>query len=49
VEWEEVRAVRESGDPATLAFEAGTVLERVSERGDLFAPVLSLIQGLPSF
>ena len=30
-----------------LAFEAGQVLERVAERGDLFAPVLSLVQALP--
>ncbi len=48
VEWDEVRATLDSGDPATLAFEAGEVLRRVSERGDLFAPVLSLVQQLPA-
>jgi bifunctional non-homologous end joining protein LigD len=48
VEWDEVRAALDSGDPASLAFEAPQVLERVRERGDLFAPVLSLVQQLPS-
>ena len=48
VEWEEVRATLDSGDPDTLAFEAGQVLERVAERGDLFAPTLSLVQRLPA-
>jgi bifunctional non-homologous end joining protein LigD len=47
VEWDEVRATRDSGEPASLAFEAAQVLERVAERGDLFAPVLSLVQELP--
>ena len=48
VNWEEVRATLDSRDPAALAFEAGEVLERVAERGDLFAPVLSLVQELPA-
>jgi bifunctional non-homologous end joining protein LigD len=48
VAWEEVRATLDSGDPATLAFQAGEVLTRVAELGDLFAPVLSLVQRLPS-
>jgi len=48
VDWEEVRGTRDSGDPAGLAFEAGEVLMRANERGDLFAPLLSLIQDLPS-
>jgi bifunctional non-homologous end joining protein LigD len=47
LEWDEVRAGRDSGDPASLAFEAGQALERVAERGDLFAPVLSTVQRLP--
>jgi bifunctional non-homologous end joining protein LigD len=47
LDWDEVRAGRDSGDPASLAFEAAQVLERVAERGDLFAPVLSLVQELP--
>jgi bifunctional non-homologous end joining protein LigD len=48
LEWDEVRAARDSEDPAGLAFEAGEVLERVAERGDLFASVLSLVQELPT-
>jgi bifunctional non-homologous end joining protein LigD len=48
VDWEEVRAALEAGDPGRLSFEAGAVLERVADRGDLFAPVLSLVQQLPS-
>jgi len=48
VEWEEVRRVLDSGDPGELSFEARDVPERLSERGDLFAPVLSLIQELPA-
>jgi bifunctional non-homologous end joining protein LigD len=48
VTWDELQATLDSGDPAALAFEAGPVLERVAERGDLFAPVLSLVQELPA-
>jgi bifunctional non-homologous end joining protein LigD len=45
--WDEVRTALDGGDPEALRFEAGTVLERIAERGDLFAPVLSLVQKLP--
>jgi bifunctional non-homologous end joining protein LigD len=48
VGWDEVRATLDAGDPEALVFEAPAVLERVAERGDLFAPVLSLIQQLPA-
>jgi bifunctional non-homologous end joining protein LigD len=48
LDWEEVRSTHDSGDPTSLSFEAPEVLERVAERGDLFAPVLSLIQELPA-
>jgi bifunctional non-homologous end joining protein LigD len=48
VAWDEVRVTRDSEDPASLAFEAGQVLQRVAQRGDLFAPVLSLVQQLPA-
>ena len=48
VEWQEVQATRDSGDPATLTFEHPDVLARVADRGDLFAPVLSLVQELPA-
>jgi bifunctional non-homologous end joining protein LigD len=45
--WEEVEGVLESGDPEQLAFSSAEVLERVTEHGDLFAPVLELVQELP--
>jgi len=48
LEWEEVEATLRSGDPESLAFEADAVLARVRDRGDLFAPVLSLVQALPA-
>jgi bifunctional non-homologous end joining protein LigD len=42
--WEEL----EAGDPDALVFEAGDVLRRVEEHGDLFAPVAELEQELPN-
>jgi hypothetical protein len=33
----------------TLAFDFAAVLQRVEDEGDLFGPVLSLTQELPSF
>jgi bifunctional non-homologous end joining protein LigD len=47
LEWDEVEAAAESGDPAPLRFETADVLARIDERGDLFAPVLELHQDLP--
>jgi bifunctional non-homologous end joining protein LigD len=47
VTWEEVERAAESGDGSHLVFEAGDVLERIEEKGDLFAPVLELQQELP--
>ena len=47
LEWEEVSAALDSGDPARLAFTPEQVLERVGRLGDLFADVLSLVQALP--
>jgi bifunctional non-homologous end joining protein LigD len=47
LDWAEVEAVAESGDGESIRFEAPAVLERVAERGDLFAPVLELKQELP--
>jgi bifunctional non-homologous end joining protein LigD len=41
--WEEL----EDDDPAELVFEADEVLERVEERGELFAPVVEQVQRLP--
>ena len=47
VAWEEVEAVADSGDGSSLVFEAGDVLKRIEQQGDLFAPVLELEQELP--
>ncbi len=47
VRWEEVEAAADSGDGSSLVFEAGDVLERIEQHGDLFAPVLALEQELP--
>jgi bifunctional non-homologous end joining protein LigD len=49
ISWDEVDAVRASGDPEDLAFTSDAVLARVAEHGDLFAPVAALEQELPSF
>jgi bifunctional non-homologous end joining protein LigD len=47
VSWEEVEAFRDAGDPGGLVFSPDEVLARVAANGDLFAPVLSLVQELP--
>jgi bifunctional non-homologous end joining protein LigD len=46
--WDEVRGGAGSGDPERLVFDAAAVRERVAEQGDLFAPVVSLVQQLPA-
>ncbi|MBV8141328.1 MAG: non-homologous end-joining DNA ligase [Verrucomicrobia bacterium] len=48
VTWDEVDAVSRKKNAADLVFEAKEVLNRVQKMGDLFAPVLSLKQRLPS-
>jgi bifunctional non-homologous end joining protein LigD len=48
VTWDEVRACHDSGDPLTLVFDSAQVVERVADQGDLFAPVLSLVQQIPA-
>ena len=45
--WDEVERAVDSGDGSPLVFTAGEVLERIADRGDLFAPVLELEQDLP--
>jgi bifunctional non-homologous end joining protein LigD len=45
--WEEVEAAADGGDAEDLRFEAAGVLARVKKHGDLFAPVLELVQELP--
>ena len=47
LEWEEVEEAAQQGDPAVLEFDSGEVLDRVAERGDLFAAVEELEQELP--
>jgi bifunctional non-homologous end joining protein LigD len=47
VTWKELEIARAGGDPTSLTFEAGEVLERIRRR-DLFAQVLTLEQELPS-
>ena len=44
VTWDEVRAAEK---PEDLTFDAAEVLRRIDEHGDLFAPVLTLVQRLP--
>jgi bifunctional non-homologous end joining protein LigD len=47
VSWEEVEGAADRDDAGSLVFEAGDVLRRIDERGDLFSPVLELEQKLP--
>lgn len=46
--WEEVEAALKKKDGERLVFESDAVLERVEKHGDLFAPLLTLKQRLPS-
>jgi bifunctional non-homologous end joining protein LigD len=48
LDWAEVKAAADAGDPARLRFEAHQVLERVASRGDLFQVVLATKQRLPA-
>jgi bifunctional non-homologous end joining protein LigD len=48
VTWDEVRACREADDPQLLVFDAAQAAARYEEHGDLFAPVLSLVQSMPA-
>jgi bifunctional non-homologous end joining protein LigD len=47
VKWDEVERALKKKDASLLIFEADQVLKRVEERGDLFAPVLTIQQRLP--
>jgi bifunctional non-homologous end joining protein LigD len=46
VTWDEVEAADRGDEP--MVFEAGDVLDRVDRYGDLFTPVLSEVQALPT-
>jgi bifunctional non-homologous end joining protein LigD len=48
VSWEEVASAQKSGDAEMLTFDTEQVLARAVDLGDLFAPVESLAQRLPS-
>jgi len=48
VTWEEVATALKKKNAKALFFEAGEALKRVEKKGDLFAPVLTLKQKLPS-
>ncbi len=43
VTWDEVTACAQAGDADELAFEAGDVLTRVADLGDLFGPLLAAV------
>jgi bifunctional non-homologous end joining protein LigD len=47
--WEEVEAIQSGGDGSPGAIDAPAALDRVARDGDLFAPLLTLEQNLPSF
>ena len=47
LEWAEVEAALGATDADTLVFDHAAVLERIEEKGDLFAPLLSEKQRLP--
>jgi bifunctional non-homologous end joining protein LigD len=48
LEWEELEAALAAGDGERLVFDYADVLRRVEEKGDLFAPLLSQKQRLPT-
>jgi bifunctional non-homologous end joining protein LigD len=48
VSWDEVSDALDDKDSEALTFEAGDVLERVEQLGDLYAPNLELEQELPA-
>ena len=48
VTWDEIRACLDGADPRALVFDATQVVARFAEHGDLYAPVLSLVQRMPA-
>jgi bifunctional non-homologous end joining protein LigD len=47
LEWEEVEAAADGGDPTALVFTIDDLLCRIALKGDLYAPLLSRKQELP--
>jgi bifunctional non-homologous end joining protein LigD len=48
LEWEEVEAAADSGDADSLVFTVDDLRARIAAKGDLYAPLLSQKQELPS-
>ncbi len=48
VTWKELQTALSKADPALLTFDSSQVIARIKRSGDLFAPVLTLKQKLPS-
>jgi bifunctional non-homologous end joining protein LigD len=48
LDWSEVEATLDAGDPEQLTFEAPDTLARVRELGDLYSPNLTVVQDLPA-
>jgi bifunctional non-homologous end joining protein LigD len=48
VTWDELQAALDAGDSGSLYWQPGPAIERLEDRGDLFAPVLKKKQRLPS-
>jgi bifunctional non-homologous end joining protein LigD len=48
ITWKELHDAVKKDDPDLLQFQAHEVIDRVTKRGDLFAPVLKLKQKLPT-
>jgi bifunctional non-homologous end joining protein LigD len=48
LEWTEIEAALDAGDADALVFDHAAVLDRVAAKGDLFAPLLSEEQQLPT-
>ena len=48
LEWNELKTLLKSQDPARFDFAPEAALKRLEKRGDLFAPVLQLKQKLPT-
>jgi bifunctional non-homologous end joining protein LigD len=46
--WEEVEESSQKADPGTLVFDSEQVLERTERMGDLFEPLLTMKQRLPT-
>ena len=48
LKWSEVESVAKKGDAGRMVFDTKAALKRVKRHGDLFAPLLTLKQRLPS-